>query len=68
MTVCVHFVGFRGEEYNSAVKVFGEPDFYHRWWDRRAIGDVDEGDIVVFANGHESKPINPFSFDDSSVF
>ena len=31
----IHFVGFRGEEYWSAVKVWGLPDFYHRGYDLR---------------------------------
>ena len=47
----VHFVGFRGEEYWSAVKVWGRPGFVHRWWDRRAFRDVAPEDTVVFAQG-----------------
>lgn len=35
---CLHFVGFRGDEYNRAVAVFGTPDFIHRSWDARAVG------------------------------
>lgn len=64
---CVHFVGFKGDEYNSAVKAFGKPDFIHRYWDGRAATMVVEGDIVVFANG--AKPVikSVFSFDDSEV-
>ena len=44
----IHFVGFRGDEYNSAVKVWGQPHFIHRWWDRRAQREIAEDDIVVF--------------------
>lgn len=43
----VHFVGFRGEEYRSAVRVFGLPDFVHRVWDGRALQDISAGDVVV---------------------
>jgi hypothetical protein len=31
-----HFVGFRDDRYNRAIRVFGRPDFVHRFWDRRA--------------------------------
>lgn len=47
----VHFVGFRGDEYLSALRVFGPPDFVHPGWDLRALRDVDEGDVVVIAAG-----------------
>lgn len=49
--MAVHFVWFRGEEYWSAVKVWGEPDFIHLGWDRRANREIVDGDIVVFARG-----------------
>ena len=42
-TPCLHFVGFRGEEYWSAVKVWGFPDFYHRGWDTRAAREIANG-------------------------
>lgn len=61
----VHFVGFRGQEFNSAVRVFGQPDFVHRHWDHRAQCDVMPGDTVVFAHGDENEPF-PWSFDDSN--
>lgn len=63
---CVHFVGFRDEEYWSAVKVWGLPDFYHRGWDRRAMRDVVPfWDTVVFAKGDPDRP-SPYSYDDSN--
>ena len=37
----IHFVGFRGDEYISAVKVFGKPDYYHRVFDGRSREDFD---------------------------
>lgn len=62
----VHFVGFRGEEYHSAVKVWGKPDFYHRHWDYRAMADVAPGDVVVFATAKATR-IVPWSYDDSNM-
>jgi len=61
MTPCVHFVGFRGEEYWSAVRVWGRPDFIHMGWDRRALREIEEGDTVIFAKGTERDafPVNP---------
>jgi len=69
MMTVVHFVGFRGEEYRSAVKVWGEPDFVHHWNDPRFrySGEVGEADTVVFANGAEARP-TAHSYDDSSHF
>ena len=36
----IHFVGFRGEEFRSAVRVWGRPDFIHRGWDLRARREI----------------------------
>lgn len=47
----VHFIGFRGDEYWSAVKVWGRPGFIHRWWDQRARRDIHPDDVMVFAQG-----------------
>ena len=63
----VHFVGFRGDEYLSAVRVWGLPDFYHRSNDPRLWTDVSPSDTVVFANGSEARP-HIYSFDDSQHF
>ena len=65
MLNAVHFVGFRGEEFHSARRVFGQPDFVHRIWDIRATQDIAPGDIVVFARYHDQTP-SPRSFDDSN--
>lgn len=64
----VHFVGFRGDEYVRAVRVFGKPDFIHRVNDPRFRhgGEIGCNDIVVYANESESK-VTQYSFDDSSV-
>lgn len=65
----VHFVGFRGEEYWSAVRVWGTPDFIHRVNDNRLLngGEKCDQDVVIYANQYESKHTN-FSFDDSAQF
>lgn len=47
----IHFVGFRGDEYNRARRVFGEPDFIHMRWDRRAFREIGPDDLIVFAKG-----------------
>ena len=69
--MAVHFVGFRGEEFWSAVRVWGRPDFFHRVWDHRARdgGEFDpENDFFVFAKGTEHDAPSKFSFNDSEVF
>ena len=65
--MATHFVGFRGEEYHSAVKAFGLPDFYHRSYDSRALAEFCDGDVVVLANGYESR-FTEYTYDDSSHF
>ena len=68
MNNAVHFVGFKDNRYNTAVKVFGTPDFIHRLWDRRAVNEVTENDIVIFADGDETQAIETFAYDDSANF
>ncbi len=60
----IHFVGFRGEEYWSAVSVWGKPDFYHRGYDNRMRREIADGDTVVFANGCEEMGPNWYSYPD----
>lgn len=55
MRPAVHFVGFRGDEYLSAVRVWGPPSFVHMGNDTRMRREVSEGDTVVFANGSEDR-------------
>jgi len=64
--MCVHFIGFRTDhEYQSAIKVFGKPDFVHKWHDRRAYGDIDtDNDTVVFASKARPDVINKYSWQD----
>lgn len=60
----VHFVGFRGEEWWSAIKVWGKPDFIHIGWDRRAQREIIPGDIVIFAQGDWTQPVSEYNFPD----
>lgn len=52
----VHFVGFRGDEYNRAARIWGKPDFIHRANDRRMRREIADYDIVIYANGCEARP------------
>jgi hypothetical protein len=60
-----HFVGFKGDEFTRARKIFGMPDFIHRQHDKRAVSMFMSGDRVIFANGTETPSQSVFSFDDS---
>jgi len=61
----IHFIGFRGEEYHNAVKVFGVPDFFHLVHDHRAYGDIDkDNDVVVFGPKADPEYISPYSDQD----
>ncbi len=64
--MAIHFVGFKGEEYQSARRIWGQPDFVHRYADPRLHhgGEMHPGDLVIFANGEEMKA-RRFSFNDS---
>lgn len=65
---CTHFVRFSGDEYHRACRVFGQPHFVHRFWDARAVAEVAPGDRVVFAQGTDAQPVNPWTYDDSAHF
>ena len=51
MTRIVHFVGFKDDRYWNAVKTFGPPHYIHPRWDACARREVDDGDLIVFADG-----------------
>ncbi len=53
MRPAIHFVGFVGEEYLFAVRVFGRPDFYHPSARELHRAFMAPGDTVVFARGCE---------------
>lgn len=60
----IHFIGFRGEEYWSAVKVWGQPHYIHRGWDKRAQRDIADVDLVIFAKGTDRDEPRDFNYDD----
>ncbi len=62
--MAVHFVGFRGDEYTRACRIFGPPDFIHRGWDLRAQREIAPGDTVVFATGSFDQVPRRQSFND----
>ena len=63
----IHFVGFSGPEYLGALRIWGKPDFFHRWLDVRAEQEFAPGDIVIVASGCKDRRARP-SFNDSGVF
>ena len=63
-----HFVGFRNTtQLANAVKVFGPPDFIHKWWDRRAVAETIPGDVVIYADG-PAVHLRVHVYDDSAHF
>ena len=65
--MAIHFIGFTGSEYHSALKIWGQPDFIHRWYDRRAVDEIVAGDVAIFASDSERKVV-PYVFDDSDIY
>ena len=67
--VHVHFVGFRtDEQWSAAVKVWGKPDFVHRWHDHRMYGDIDTGcDTVIFAGKAHPDHISKYNWQDHQL-
>ena len=65
----IHFVGFRGDEYHRAIKVFGLPDFIHKDNDIRLRygGERHMDDVVIYANSSEGNP-KDFAFNDSAFW
>jgi hypothetical protein len=69
MKNAVHFVRFTDTgQYARAAMVFGKPTFVHRFWDARAVCEVAEGDVVVFAQGTDQQDVCPYTYDDSAYF
>ena len=44
----VHYVGFRGDEYARAHRIFGGPVMIHRDYDDRVFSEVGDSDVVFF--------------------
>lgn len=64
MKRCTHFVGFKDNRYAAAVRAFGQPDFIHRGWDKRAQREIADGDLVIFADGPSDQEPRVKSYDD----
>lgn len=62
--ICVHYIGFRGDEFARARRLFGGPVFIHRRWDARARRDIGPDDVVIFAEGDETQPLSRSNGDD----
>lgn len=62
----LHFVRFDrfDQRYSNAVAVFGQPDFLHRLWDRRARREIADDDMIVFAKGDADQGLSPYNGDD----
>lgn len=60
----IHFVGFRGDEWWSAIRIWGRPHFIHIGWDQRAQREIIPGDIVVFAQGDYDQPVSRYNYPD----
>lgn len=59
----VHYVGFRGQEYARAYRIWCGPAIIHRVWDRRARREIASGDTVIFANDQREDVIARFNGD-----
>lgn len=44
--------------------MFGFPAFLHRNWDNRAMREIDDEDVVVFAKGESDQLVAAFNGDD----
>ena len=44
----IHYVGFRGDEYVRAYRIWGGPVMIHKVYDERVFTEVGEEDIVIF--------------------
>ena len=64
MARAVHYIGFRGDEFARAERVFGGPVVIHRVHDQRAQRDIGTEDLVIFANKEREDVIRPFNGDD----
>ena len=61
----LHFVGFRGDEYVSARRVWDPPDFFHIGWDLRVQREIALGDTIVFAKGDRHQVPTRHSYPDN---
>lgn len=64
----IHFIGIRDDQYRRAVLIWGVPDFYHHWHDRRVYGDVGDGDVLVFGDKADPEYVKEFSWQDHELY
>jgi len=48
MVKVVHYVGFRGDEFIRAYRLWGGPAMIHKWNDDRVMTEVGDSDVVIF--------------------
>jgi len=48
MVKCVHYVGFRGDEFVRAHRIWGGPVIIHKDYDSRVFSEVGDSDVVIF--------------------
>ena len=56
MTRCIHYVGFRGDEFVRAYRIWGGPVIIHRDYDDRVFTEVGENDVVIFGPKYKYCP------------
>jgi hypothetical protein len=57
----VHYIGFRGDEYVRANRIFGGPAMIHRVHDIRAQSEIHEtDDLVIFAGNEREDRVRDF--------
>ena len=59
----VHYVGFRGDEYVRAYRIFGGPVMIHKVYDDRVFTEVGDDDVVIFGPKGSDK-VSEFSWQD----
>lgn len=65
----LHLIGFRGDEYLSARRVWWWlPVFIHRIHDRRARREIAPDDVVLFANKEREDVVRTVNAPDATGF
>lgn len=60
----LHFVGFRGEEYWSAVRIWGRPYSLYIGWDRYVMHAIIPEDTVIFTKGDWTQAPSEYGYPD----
>jgi hypothetical protein len=64
----IHFIGFRGDEFVRACRVWGYPDHIHLIHDHRMYGDVGEHDVLIFGPKADPDRISEYSWQDHELW